>query len=169
MAALHWIELALAIWLIGVVLVLETVAGIFWWRFGVRYAVFFALIQLVSWTFRIPGWVVVPLLAIARAWHLGADRKYHWPWFAWIYDNEEDGVLPDWYRTEHSTWPLWLVALIWCGFRNSTNNLRYVPGVSKVGRPFYRLDFNLFGKPKYVQAGWNPSGYPVISWGAVAQ
>lgn len=161
------LELALGIWLLGVVFGLELIAGLLWWRFGTRYALLFATIQLASWTLRIPGYFIIGLLAYTGSWHLGPDKLYHWPALWWIYDNEEDGVLPTWYHKANPTWSDSRIAFNWCARRNSTNNLRYVPGVSKVGRPFYRRTFTLLRRPMYFQAGWNPSGYPVISAGSV--
>ena len=168
-ALIHGLELAFEVWkfAIAFVAIACVFCGVFWWRFGIPFAFLFALIQTVSAVMWVPGWFVVGGLAIARAWHKGTDGKYHWPAWAWIFDDEEDGVLPAWYWERHLTWPMPLIAWVWCAFRNSVNNLRYVPGVSKVGRPFYKRLFTAFGKPLYVQAGWNQSGFPVVSAGTV--
>ncbi len=163
---LHVIELALVVWLIGIVFGLELLAGLLWWRFGLRYSLLFAGIQLASWTLRIPGYPIIGILSALHYWEIGPDHLFHWPTWAWIYDNEEDGVLPEWYAKANPTWGPGLRAFVWCAQRNSTNNLRYVPGVSKIGRPLYRRDFTLAGRKMYFQAGWNPSGFPVISGGS---
>lgn len=157
--AVHVLELVLAVWLIGIVLVAEILAGIFWWGFGLRYSVFFALIQLFSWILRIFGWFIIPGLALARAWHKGADGKWHWPAFFWLLDNEEDGIVGP--GEALTRWN----AIVWTAFRNSTNNVRYLPGISQKGRPFYRKTWGPKPGGLYVQAGWNSSGFPVISGG----
>lgn len=47
---------------------------------------------------------------------------------AW--DNEEDGITgAEWYRKAHPNWPAWWVCYRWAALRNSTNNMRFLPGM----------------------------------------
>lgn len=133
-----------------------------------RYVLLFLLIQLVSLLLTIVGIPVCALLAIEPS-VLPPDSKglYHWflPIF-WLWDNEEDGVAPTWYRVANPTWSHWRLVFTWTALRNSCNNLRFVPGVSKVGRPLYYRTFTIRGKLLYVKAGWMTNGYPALSAGA---
>lgn len=77
----------------------------------------------------------------------------------WLFDNKVDGIYgPD---GPYTAWQAWY----WSAWRNSVNNFRFVPGVSKVGRPLWRKTWGAKPGGWYAQAGWNPSGYPVLSAG----
>lgn len=126
----------------------------------------FWLIQGISANLFIPGLLV----SIFAPWHI-TDGKGHWSRLFWLFDNDEDGIF--------GTGPITrLRAIYWAGVRNYVNNLRYVRGVSKVGRPLWRKEWTskvrtltLFGRTwtvggrYYAQAGWNSSGFPVLSAG----
>lgn len=110
------------------------------------YPLLFLLIQIANVPLILLGWLIClsPTLA-------------HWTWLWW---NNEDGSGPG-----NSWWSKY----VWLGWRNPVNNYRFVRGVSKVGRPLWRVEWgqpNFYGKPGwYAMAGWNSSGFPVLSGG----
>lgn len=117
-----------------------------------KYVLLFVAIQLVSLVLTVIGIPVILVLEFLGAETL-TDGKWHLPRWAWIFDNAEDGVAPSGYT------------MIGWYLRNPVNNLRFVRGVSKVGRPLWRKTWGAKPGGWYVQAGWNPSGYPVLSAG----
>ena len=129
-----------------------------------RYIPLFILIQLVSLVLAIIGIPVCAALAYLQC-AKPRDGKWHWPRWAWIWDNDQEGTMPDWYGVVHPHWSLERREFHWTALRNPCNNLRYVPGVSKVGRPLWRATWTLWGRRYYAQAGWNGAGYPVLSAG----
>lgn len=133
---------------------------------ALKWITLFAAIQLANACLFLVGLPVCALLAYTHWYHLGADRKYHWPAWAWIWDNEEDGVFADWYLKAHPERSEVTNAFIWTALRNSVNNLRYVPYISAKGRPLWLRNWTFRGKVFYAKAGWNASGFPVISAGA---
>ena len=127
---------------------------------------YFAFVQLVSAALTIIGWVLLLPLSIGRCWHIRASIEFQgrqvevWRggWLTWIWGNEEDGVIGNAiqrarFKDER------LCAYYWSAIRNPTNNLRFV--FRWVGGPFCRREWRSW----YVQAGWNTSGYPVLSAG----
>ena len=131
-----------------------------------QYIALYVLIQLVSLVLTIVGLPICAVLAYGRFWTYDLSRDaYRYPRWAWIWDNEEDGTLPYWYVLAHPYWSQARLMFHWSALRNPCNNLRYVPGVSKVGRPAYRKTFTVAGHHLYVQAGWNLRGYPELSGG----
>jgi hypothetical protein len=133
-----------------------------------RYVPLFIAIQLVSLVLVILGVPICAVLALAavettqeRRGPQRADMPpviWGWPSAFWLWSNDEDGV---WGPYPHSRW----YAFYWTALRNPCNNLRYVPGISKVGRPLWRWTWRLAGRPQYFQMGWNGSGFPVLSGG----
>lgn len=118
-----------------------------------KFIPLFVLIQLASLLLFIPG-----LLVCAFApWHI-TEGKGHWPTLCWLFDNKEDGIFGKGPQTR-------MQAIYWAGLRNYANNLRFVPGVSKIGRPLWRKTWGDIPGGFYFQAGWNSSGYPVLSGG----
>jgi len=104
------------------------------------------------------AWVYVPNTTPVQPWN---DRVlYHWKarWM-WIFDNKEDGLCPEWYRTEYRERGFKSNVFRWTAIRNYANNFRFVWGVSGVGRPIWK---RTIGAHEY-QAGWNNSGYLVLS------
>lgn len=144
-----------------------------------KYYFLFILIQLISFFLFVIGLQAIAVLALCGIYTKGSDGKYHFPNYAWIWDNEEDGIVADWYRKEHSNWSLTVCIFAWSAWRNSVNNLRFVPGVSKVGRPlFYKtwmmkfpsisfkpLNFSMPTQQFYIKMGWMGNGYPACSIG----
>lgn len=127
-----------------------------------KYIPLFLAIQLVSLVLGIVGLPVCWFLAYHTPWVKDSQGKWHWKYkWAWIYDNQEDGIAPAWYRTIHPEWRLERIAFYW-SCRNSVNNLRYVPGVSKVGRPLWYWSNGKY----YAKAGWLSDGFPCLSAGA---
>ncbi len=118
-------------------------------------------IQLVSLPLMIVG---VPLCAIGvvfMRYSLYQDR-YYFPGWLWLWDNDEDGVLPRWYQCVHASRGRRFNAFIWTAFRNPVNNLRFVPGVSVPGGPYRVYTYKGF----YVHFGYCPTeGWPVLSCG----
>ncbi len=129
-----------------------------------KYVALFIAIQLAALLLTIVGIPVCAALAYI-GYSFPTEGKWHWPKWAWIWDNEEDGVWPNWYAKANPTWSTARVEFMWTGLRNSANNLRYVPGVSKVGRPLWRKTWGAKPGGWYAQAGWNNSGFPVLSAG----
>ena len=131
-----------------------------------KYLALFALIQVASLVLTLVG---IPLCAVLAYGNFSNERTavdvFHFPAWAWLWDNEEDGTIPRWYANQHLTWSLARVEFYWTALRNPCNNLRFVPGVSLKGRPLWRREWTMLGRPYYVQAGWNGSGYPVLSGG----
>jgi hypothetical protein len=153
-----------------------------------KHLVLFILIQCASAGLFVPGLPVCAYLAYThQATYDKATGRYHWPAWAWIWDNDEDGVVPTWYRAEHPDWSFEKAAFRWSALRNSVNNLRYVRGVSGPGRPLlyrtwtwnipsiawrewgvlsYPDSVSLEKRQFYWKAGWQPNtGWPVISAG----
>lgn len=122
-----------------------------------KYIALFILIQLVSLVLTIVGIPVCAVLAWGRFYHY--DQKYHWPKWAWVWDNEEDGVAPSGYTTRWGQF-------VWTALRNPCNNLRFVVGVSGSGRPLLYKTWTMFGKEFYLKWGWMSDGYPAFSAGA---
>ncbi len=124
-----------------------------------RYVLLFALIQTVSLVLTLIGLPVVGILSLTRSWTVVAG-KLQWKGgrLTWIWGNLEDGIV--------GPGPLnrWR-AFYWSGVRNPCNDLRYIRGVSKVGRPLWRKTWGAKPGGFYVAAGWNSSGYPVLSGG----
>lgn len=87
-------------------------------------------------------------------------------WLTWILGNEEDGVTSEASAQRAAEYAarypnIRLRAYMWSAIRNSTNNLRWV--FKWVGGPFFRYEFRRW----YIQAGWYPNGFPVVSAGAI--
>jgi hypothetical protein len=114
-----------------------------------RYLPLFILIQLANIPLMLIG---IPVVAYqVTRWPHNFDR---WAWLWW---NDEDG-----YGPSTSYWE----RFSWLALRNSVNNLRHVPGVSKIGRPLWIRNWTIGGKLFYAKAGWLSNGYPVMSAGA---
>lgn len=130
------------------------------------YIALFGFLQVVSLVLALVG---VPICAFL-AW--GDFAKYdsktglwHWPQWAWLWDNEENGTYPEWYLKANPTWSVARIEFTWSALRNSVNNFRRIPGVSKVGRPLYYRTWLDNGGQFYVKAGWLSDGYPALSAG----
>lgn len=128
-------------------------------------------IQVVSFFAMIIGWfLLLPLAAFGR-WKQAMSPVFRGKvitvWNSGFinatWGNYEDGVVPpDWYLPGKQTW---LRVYMWTAWRNSADNLKYEFRLS--GGPFWRRQWAVFGKQYYAQCGFNPSGLPVISAGAV--
>lgn len=137
---------------------------------GGKYVALFVVIQFAALLLAIVGVPICAALALVKLSALGALRPpapqlWHWPRWAWIWDNDEDGVDPDWYRAAHPTWSPPFREFMWTAIRNPVNNLRRVSGVSAKGRPLWRKTWGATPGGWYAQAGWNSSGFPVLSAG----
>lgn len=134
------------------------------------YIALFVVIQAVSLVLAILGLPICAFLAFRGKFNTGNnfDDTQHiqsFPTWAWLWSNDEDGVYPFWYAKINPTWSVGRTVFVWTALRNPVNNLRFVPGVSKKGRPFWRKTWGSKPGGWYVQAGWNGSGWPVISVG----
>jgi hypothetical protein len=106
-----------------------------------RYALLFALIQLVNLPLMVAGWFLCLLPTV--------------PWLWW---NDDDYAL----IRDMTYWRRY----VYIAWRNPVANLRHVPGVSKVGRPLYYRTWLVKGRQLYFKAGWMSNGYPALSAGA---
>lgn len=113
----------------------------------------FLAIQLVNVPLIVVGWFLCLSPRLARV--------------SWLWWNDEDGSGPG---------NTWWQKYKWLAWRNPVNNYRYVKRwlwtsipVSKIGRDLWRPTWgapNFYGKKGwYFQAGWNSSGFPVLSGG----
>lgn len=125
----------------------------------------FVLIQFASLVLSIMGIPICAVLAWGGVAKQGEGGLYHWPRAFWIWDDAEDGTCPTWYRVANPGRSNELNEWIWTALRNPCNNLRYVRGVSRVGWPLWRRTWGAQPGGWYFQAGWNASGYPVLSGG----
>lgn len=160
--ALHIYLLALAItW------ALLCAAGVFAFKFNIGYAALFAAIQIVGgmpWApLVLAGVPICALLSTSNLITLNGTpgAVWHWqlnPW-TWLWDNKIDGVVGPGPVTR---WQ----AFYWSALRNPVNNLRFVPGVSKVGRPLWYRTWTIRGNLYYGKAGWMSDGFPAFSAGA---
>lgn len=142
-----------------------------------KYIPLFIFIQVVALILAITGLPVCAYLAYVygrrRMWRArataGADGgtpgNWHFPAWAWVWSNDVDGVDPSWYTNANPTWSASKRIFRWTALRNPVNNFRFVRGVSKVGRPLWRKTWGAKPGGYYVQAGWNASGFPVLSLG----
>lgn len=119
---------------------------------------FFALIQIVSFVLTFFGLLVISGLSISKSWILDGSI-WHWPRWAWIWDNEIDGITPK------GQLPTRWNTFYWTALRNPVNNLRFIPSVSKVGRPLFYRTWKWMGKDYYFKAGWMSDGFPCLSAG----
>jgi hypothetical protein len=134
-----------------------------------KYLPLFLLIQAVSLVLGIIGIPICAALAYTKSWTYAINMdQHHWKWkIVWLWDNDEDGIAP-WHYLRWHQWSTARTVFTWTALRNPVNNLRFVPGVSKIGRPLWRIDWDMFGKAFYAQAGWRPTdGWPVLSTGAI--
>ncbi len=131
----------------------------------------FVVVQVLSLITMVLGWLLLIPFCIARAWKAdGKIDRWSWEPLNSIYGNPEDGVSGACARIWNSTGcllpymplahPAWR-AYCWSAWRNSADNLKYV--FRRTGGPFYRVEFRGF----YFQCGWNTSGMPVLSVGAL--
>lgn len=134
----------------------------------------FAVVQLVSLAATLLGLLLLIPFCLAQAWvetesTLWKGRvvdRWSWAPLNYLFGNPEDGVSGQralvWlngttqgrYLPEAS--PAWR-AYSWSALRNSSDNLKYV--FAWKGGPFYRWTNSKY----FFQAGWNSSGFPVIS------
>lgn len=131
-----------------------------------KYIPLFVLIQLVSLLLQVLGLPVCLYFAAYGSWRKSNVQPLHFPAWAWIWDNEEDGVLPQAYLREKLPWSITRACFYWTTLRNPVANLKHVPGVSRVGRPLVYNTWIVFGKQFYVKAGWMGNGFPALSFGA---
>ncbi len=127
-----------------------------------KFLPLFIAIQLASLVLTVLGIPICALLAACNLFELDGALGAKWHWsldpLTWIWDNEIDGVVGPGPVTR---WQ----AFYWSALRNPCNNLRFVAGVSKVGRPLWYGTFTMAGREFYAKAGWMSDGYPCLSAG----
>lgn len=148
---------------VGIEWLILTVCGLIWWRWPARYAALFASIQCAA-GFASPLWLAgLPVCAFLAL--VGAstfDQKsllYHWPRWAWVWSNDEDGI------AGHGPLTRWH-AFVWTALRNSVSNFRFIGGVSGKNRPLWYWTGTVFGAQRYAKVGWESSGWPSLSAGS---
>jgi hypothetical protein len=101
-----------------------------------------ALASVVWWGINIPlyiaGLFVTP--AMIALSHTDSAGLVHAPRAFWIWDNDEDGMDPEWYRQANPTWSRWRRMYAWTALRNSVNNMRFVRWISPPLQP-YRVQY----------------------------
>lgn len=133
-----------------------------------KYVLLFIVIQVIAFLLAIVGLPICAVLAAGGCALVDPNTSlYHWPKWAWLWDNDEDGVYPHWYCVANPTWSPRRTMFVWTALRNSVNNFRYVRGVSKPGRPLWHRTWTMRGKQFYAKAGWEAkTGWPSLSAGA---
>jgi hypothetical protein len=156
----------------------------------VKYIPLFILIQIISiFGLFLPGVILCGLCTFLRLYksELNSTPLHPWndpvlfrwsPRWMWMWDNREDGLSPEWYLKAHTAYTFKILGrtfsikrsmrwnfFIWTAFRNYANNWRFVPGVSKVGRPIFTRSFTFRGKLMHFDAGWLNDGYPTLNVG----
>ena len=141
------------------------------WSRDLKYVALFIAIQLAALLLAVVG---LPICAVLAALTLETTQPreipppygsgipqvvWGWPKPFWLWSNGVDGVWGP--GKPHTRWQ----AFYWTALRNPVNNLRFVPGVSLIGRPLWRRTWGAKPGGWYAQAGWNSSGYPVLSAG----
>lgn len=135
-----------------------------------RNVALFVAIQIAAFVLALIGAPICAVLALGKFSTLGpllpsGEQLWHWPHWAWLWDNDENGVDPNWFKDAHPKWPVAWREFVWTALRNPVNNLRYVRGVSLKGRPLWRKTWGDRPGGWYAMAGWNSSGFPVLSAG----
>jgi hypothetical protein len=140
-----------------------------------RYVLLFILIQLLQIPLFILGIPICLVLSIASAWHpQTCDRPWSavygkqilvYPKLFWLWSNDEDGVLPEWYCKANWHRGDQLNAFVWTALRNSVHNYCLIPGVFGTGRPLWIKNWTWRGQKYYAKAGWVSAGWPVLSAG----
>ena len=111
--------------------------------------------QLLAGPLWVLGWIIVPPLAICHAWEqvestnpMFPGKVWTWKggWLTLIWGNSEDGVV------QGRANPTVLASILWCCWRNPTNNMRLLPFAS------FLLDadpvVSPHGKVTVITAGW---------------
>lgn len=129
----------------------------------------FAVVQLIALLATVIGWILLAPPAALQCWKTRESMYFPtkqipvWRggWLTWIWGNEEDGVIGNAAHQMRYRKNPRLGAYLWSAWRNSANNLRFV--FRWQGGPFCRREFRGW----YVQAGWYPNGFPVLSAGRI--
>lgn len=155
--------------------------------------VLFVVVQLISLVAMVLGWFLLIPFCLAQAWKPAISTMdptraidvWQWGPLNLMFGNPEDGVSGAraliWRNGARvpympNSWAPWR-AYLWSAWRNSCDNLKYV--FAWKGGPFVRKEwiqtlpelsrrwpFVQFMKmPMYAQAGYYPSGLPVLSAG----
>lgn len=132
----------------------------------IKYLALFTVIQTVALALAILGLPIVAVAAATGSWYYAEQPTRmvgHWrhKWM-WLWDNEEDGIYGD---QDGYGGRMWWNIFYWSALRNSVNNFRFCKYVSGKGRPLWRKTWGPRPGGWYVAAGWNASGYPVLSGG----
>jgi hypothetical protein len=142
---------------------------------SIKWWLIFVAIQVGQIPLMVVGVPVCLALSFAHAWHpVRCDRQWSavygqtifvWPRWAWVWSNDEDGVLARWYVNAYPNRPLWWLAFVWSALRNSCHNYCLIPGIFGEGRPIWVRNWIWRGTKYYIKAGWVSAGWPVLSAG----
>jgi hypothetical protein len=136
-----------------------------------KYVFLFIAIQIVALILAIIGLPICALLSLMRLWkptYSEITKKIVFTWspeWAWLWSNDEDGILPPWYAAANPTWGVRRLAFSWTVWRNSVGNLRFVRGVSGKNRPLWTWYPTIQGTHWYIYAGWHSDGWPTLTAG----
>lgn len=108
------------------------------------------------------AWIAVHVVAVATAgWResrIGGGRIFTCPDWLFLFGNEQEGYLPQWYVERRKGWPWWLVAFEWAAWRNKLRNLPFVPWLKWLHVPKGQLVMSrrvIFGvEVRTRQRGW---------------
>lgn len=135
----------------------------------IKWILVYLTIQAVSFILAVIGFPVIAIFSLLKIWRLRPINMEEdlpaFPKWAWIWDNQEDGIFGVTPQGFGRPWTRWN-AFYWSAIRNPVANLRHVPGVSGVGRPLLYKTFMMFKRQFYVKFGWMSDGFPACSVGS---
>lgn len=111
---------------------------------------------LITMPLVVSGLVIVPVAYLTGQWqpsYITGKPIYNAPRWLWLWGNDEDGYLPEWYAAAHPSWGRFRRAFMWAAIRNTVNNLRFVLWLN----PPQRVDlvrWETWGHFTFVWQGW---------------
>lgn len=152
------------LWMLAIAVASLSVASLSSARLGLRFAGF----QLLSMAVTVTGWVLLlPLAYLDVTRYDKATQQWHWPRVFWPWDNDIDGLCPEWWQRAHPSWSQERLMYVWAAWRNPAENVGAIRGARLPGGPIVLKQFAIRGKLFYAKAGWQGStGQIVMSAGA---
>jgi len=126
----------------------------------------YLLLQALSIVLQVVGFFLLVVPAAQKSWHEIVAPENRVPgtkinvWtnpLLWLWSNDENGVTAD----GTSFAQVWY----WTAWRNPVDNFKYLWWTQRQGGPFIHRNFTFRGTLRYIQFGWNSSGYIVGSLG----